>query len=206
MLNLHFNAFHHDSPMFCRLIQSLLYTTQWNRIERKVLAGVTRESADQIDSALRHVNEKNLTDQSTDAVLKRQALSNNNNNNNNKGSNTSSQGTGERDQRWQQKARWDHSAAMGQRQAYGLGRNSTRHLRRISCQQHSGQTRCSGSQSSTEQDGQVHQVGQHPHLLSVCHRNSRCVAWDSHRSDAGDWQTHHGCHWGHQETESSSSN
>jgi len=42
-------------------------------------------------------------------------------------------------------------------------------------------------------------VGQHPHLLYVCHRNSRCVAWDSHRSDAGDWQTHHGCHWGHQE-------
>ena len=22
--------------------------------------------------------------------------------------------------------------------------------------------------------------------------------WDSHRSDAGDWQAHHGCHWGHQ--------
>ena len=65
-------------------------------------------------------------------------------------------------------------------------------------QQHSSHTRCSGSQSSTEQDGQVHQVGQHPHLLSVCHRNSRCVAWDSHRSDAGDWQAHHGCDWGHQ--------
>ena len=41
-------------------------------------------------------------------------------------------------------------------------------------------------------------VGQHPHLLSVCHRNSRRVAWDSHRSDAGDCQAHHGCHWGHQ--------
>jgi len=87
---------------------------------------------------------------------------------------------------------------MGQRQAYGLGRDSTRHLRRMSCQQHSGHTRCSSSQSSIEQDGQVHQVGQHPHLLSVCHRNSRCVAWDSHRSDAGNWQAHHGCHWGHQ--------
>jgi len=39
---------------------------------------------------------------------------------------------------------------MGQRQAYGLGRDSTRHLRRISCQQHSDQTRCSSSQSKTD--------------------------------------------------------
>ena len=53
-------------------------------------------------------------------------------------------------------------------------------------------------QQLTEQDGQVHKVGQHPHLLSVCHRNSRCVVSDSHRSDLGDWQAHHSCHWGHQ--------
>jgi len=67
-----------------------------------------------------------------------------------KGSNTSSQGTSELGQRWQRKARWDHSAAMGQRQAYGLGRDSTRHLCRVSSQQHSGQSRCSSSQSKTD--------------------------------------------------------
>ena len=71
-------------------------------------------------------------------------------------------------------------------------------LRRVPYQQHSGQSRCSSSQSSTEQDRQIRQFGQHPHLLSVRHRDSRCMAWDSHRSDAGDWPAQHCCHWGHQ--------
>jgi len=54
--------------------------------------------------------------------------------------------------------------------------NSTRHIRRVPYQQHSGQSRCSSSQSSTEQDGQIRPFGQQPHLLSVCHRDSRCMA------------------------------
>ena len=54
MKNLHFNAFHHDSPVFSRLIQSLLYTTN-NTIrynERTVL--VARHTT---NCALRHAND-----------------------------------------------------------------------------------------------------------------------------------------------------
>ena len=49
-------------------------------------------------------------------------------------------------------------------------------------------------QDSAEQDRQIVQIGQHTHLLPICHRNSWHMACDVHWAHTRDWQAYHHYH------------